>query len=40
MKVWCFNCYGVCVARLEEGRIDDYNARHPLAHEKIVFWKE
>lgn len=40
MKVWCFNCFDVCVARIEENRIDEYNKNHPLASEKIVSWKE
>lgn len=39
-KVWCFNCYGVCVARLPIGKIDEYNTRHNIASEKITSWKE
>jgi hypothetical protein len=41
MKVWCFNCYGVCIARMEEERIPEWNRRHhPLSGKKIVSWKE
>jgi hypothetical protein len=40
MKVWGFNCYGVCVARIEVDKIDDWNARHPIASQKIKSWKE
>ena len=40
MKVWGFNCYGVCVARLDVAKIDEYNATHPLHAQRIVSWKE
>lgn len=40
MKVWGYNCYGVCVARIEIEKINEYNEKHKLAHEKIVTWKE
>ena len=39
MKVWGFNCYGVCVALIREDRIEEYNKRHPLWSEKIVSTK-
>lgn len=39
-KVWCFNCFGVCIARMEESKIAEYNKKHPLFNEKIVSWKE
>lgn len=40
MKVWCFNCYGVCIARLAVERIANWNEKHVLASEKVVSWKE
>ena len=40
MKVWGFNCYGVCIKRIEVSKIDEWNATHSLANEKIVSWKE
>lgn len=40
MKVWCFNCYGVCVAKMEIGKIEEYNNNHPLHSQKITSWKE
>lgn len=40
MKVWGFNCYGVCVARIDANKIDEYNATHPLHAQRIVSWKE
>ena len=40
MKVWCFNCYGVCVARMEVDKIEEYNNNHPLHSQKITSWKE
>lgn len=39
-KVWCFNCYGVCIKRMSIDKIKEYNASHPLASDKIVSWKE
>ena len=36
MKVWGFNCYGVCIKRIEVSKIAEWNA----ANEKIVDWKE
>ena len=39
-KVWCFNCYGVCIVRLSVDKIDEWNATHPLANQKIKSWKE
>ena len=40
MKVWGFNCYGICIKRIEASKIDECNATHQLANEKIVSWKE
>jgi hypothetical protein len=40
MKVWCFNCYGVCIARMSVEKIPAWNANHPIASEKIKSWKE
>ena len=40
MKVWGFNCYGVCIKRIEVSKIDEWNATHQLANEKIVSWEE
>jgi hypothetical protein len=41
MKVWGFNCYGVCVALLEESKIEEWNRRyHPLSSKKIISWKK
>lgn len=39
MKVWGFNCFGVCVALIREDRIEAYNEKHPLWNEKIVSTK-
>lgn len=39
MKVWGFNCFGICIVRIEESKIQEYNERHPLVTEKIVSWK-
>lgn len=39
MKVWGFNCYGVCIVRIEVDKIEEYNARHPIISEKIKTWK-
>ena len=38
-KVWGFNCFGVCIVLIQENKIDEYNAKHPLFNEKIVSWK-
>ena len=38
-KVWGFNCFGVCIVLIEENKIDEYNAKHPLFNEKIISWK-
>lgn len=40
MKVWGFNCYGVCVARIEVSKIEEYNKKHSLHSQKITSWKE
>ena len=40
MKVWCFNCYGVCIARMDVDKIPAWNATHHIASEKITSWKE
>lgn len=40
MKVWGFNCYGVCIARIEKKDIDKWNENHAIASQKIVSWKE
>lgn len=40
MKVWCFNCYGICIARLNIEKIPMWNANHHIASEKITSWKE
>lgn len=40
MKVWCYNCYGVCIARMEVNKIEQWNASHPIVSEKIKFWGE
>lgn len=39
-KVWCFNCYGVCIARMPIGKIGEYNSKHYIASERITSWKE
>lgn len=39
MKVWCFNCHGVCIARMEESKIAEWNENHPIISEKIKSWK-
>lgn len=39
-KVWGFNCYGVCIARIAINDIANWNATHELASQKIVSWKE
>jgi hypothetical protein len=40
MKVWVFNCYGICIGRIDIEKIEEWNATHGLANEKIVDWKE
>ena len=40
MKVWGYNCYGICIKRIEVSKIEEWNATHPLANQKIVDWKE
>ena len=38
-KVWCFNCFGVCIVRLPIDKIDEWNKTHPLFNEKIYSYK-
>lgn len=38
MKVWGYNCYGVCIKLIEESKIEEYNAQHPIISEKIKDW--
>lgn len=40
MKVWGFNCFGICIVRIELSKIEEYNKNHPLFNEKIITWKE
>lgn len=40
MKVWGFNCYGVCIARIDVNKIDEWNKKHPMMRDKIKTWKE
>ena len=40
MKVWCFNCFGVCVGRMEVSKIHEWNQNHPNYTTKICDWKE
>lgn len=40
MKVWGFNCYGVCVKRIELNKIEEWNRTHSLVNQKIVNWIE
>lgn len=40
MKVWCFNCFGVCIVRLPVDKIGEWNENHYLFNEKITSWKE
>lgn len=39
-KVWCFNCYGVCIKRMYVSKIDEWNNTHGLVSDKITSWKE
>lgn len=39
-KVWCFNCYGVCIKRMYISKIDEWNNTHRLVSDKIASWKE
>lgn len=39
MKVWGFNCYGVCIVRIDVDKIAEYNAKHPMINQKIKTWK-
>ena len=39
-KVWCFNCYGVCIKRMCVSKIDEWNNTHALVSDKITSWKE
>jgi hypothetical protein len=38
-KVWCFNCFGVCIVLLPVDKIDEWNKAHPLFNEKIHSYK-
>lgn len=40
MKVWGFNCYGICIKRIELDKIQEWNDTHPLTNQKIVDWME
>lgn len=40
MKVWGFNCYGVCIAYIDKEKIAEYNSRHPLASDYIASWQK
>ena len=39
-KVWCFNCYGVCIKRMYISKIDEWNNTHRLVSDKIASWNE
>lgn len=39
MKVWGFNCYGVCIVRIDIDKIDEWNSKHSLFSEKIASYK-
>lgn len=39
-KVWGFNCYGVCIVRIAEDKIEEWNNNHSLVSEKIHSWKK
>lgn len=40
MKVWGFNCYGVCIAYIEESKIEEYNAKQTIISKKIQSWEK
>lgn len=40
MKVWCYNCFGVCVARLEISQIEKWNETHKNFAYRITSWAE
>ena len=40
MKVWGFNCFGVCIKRIEFDKIEEWNNSHSLMNQKIVSWTE
>ena len=40
MKVWGFNCYGVCIVLIDVNKIDEWNKNHPIISQKIKSWKE
>lgn len=40
MKVWGFNCFGVCITLIKKDKIDEWNRTHPLFNEKITSYKE
>ena len=39
-KVWCFNCFGVCIVLLPKDEIEEWNKTHPLFNEKIHSYKD
>lgn len=39
MKVWGFNCFGVCIKLIQKDKIEEWNETHPLFNEKIISWK-
>ena len=39
MKVWGFNCFGVCIKRIDINQIDEYNKSHLLVRDRITYWR-
>lgn len=39
MKVWGFNCFGVCIKRIDVNKIDEYNKNHLLVRDRIAYWR-
>ena len=40
MKVWGFNCFGVCIVRINVNDIEQWNKTHLLFNEKIVSYHQ
>ena len=39
MKVWAFNCFGICIKLLPLEKINEWNETHPLFNEKICSYR-
>ena len=40
MKVYGYNCFGICIVRIDVEKIKEWNAKHPFPRDQIFSWKE